>query len=247
MVIKLKFLLFFILLASCSSSEKKAELAQIHLKTGTSYLLKGNASQALSTLQEAEKLNPEDATIQNNLGLAFFLKKDYEKAETHLKKAILLKSPYSDAQNNLGRVYVELSRFDDAIKTLTPVVGDVSYPYIEKAYINLGLAYMKKGDLNTALVQFSRSIAANNTFCPSHNYYGQALFKLQKFEEAAESFETALKLCNNSYDEAHYYSGLSYYKIGEREKALARLEEVVKLYPDTEFAIKAKSMLKIMR
>ena len=70
---------------------------------------------------------------------------------------------------------------------------------------------------------------------------------MQKYEAAIDSFDSALKLCNNNYDEAHYFSGLSYFKAGKPEKAEARLEEVIKLYPDSEYAAKAKDMLKLIR
>lgn len=240
-------ILFILLLIACSSGEKNREQSQLYLKIGTNHLVKGNATLALQTLLEAEKLNTADPVVHNNLGLVYFLKKDFEKAESHITQALRINPKYSDARNNLGRVYIELTRYDEAIKELTVVTQDLTYGTIEKAYINLGLAYMKKGNIDTALVQFKKGIDANNKFCPSHNYHGQALFNLQKFDEAAESFETALKLCNNNYDEPHYYSGLSYYKTGQTEKAIARMEEVIRLYPDTEFATKAKSMLKIMR
>lgn len=234
-------------MAACASEEKNINLSKIHLKTGTTQLTKGNADVAITSLEEAKKLNPNDPTIYNNLGLAYFLKKDFEKAEDQLKKALQLKPSYGDAKNNLGRVYIELARFDDAIKELTSVVSDPTYTATEKALVNLGLAYFKKGDLPQALTQFKKAISANSSFCPAHNHVGHVYFQMQKFEEATESFEAALKLCNNNYAEAHYYSALSYYKVGQREKALARLQEVVKLYSDTEFAPKARSMLKIIQ
>ena len=130
---------------------------------------------------------------------------------------------------------------------MTEVTKDLTYPAPEKAFVNLGLAEMRKGDLKEAANDFKKSLEANNRFCPGYNYYGQTLFQEQKYDDAIDSFETALKLCNNNYDEAHYYSALSYFKAGQREKAEARLEEVIKLYPESEYAAKAKTMLKIIQ
>ncbi|MDZ4676451.1 MAG: tetratricopeptide repeat protein [Oligoflexia bacterium] len=247
MIKKLLLALLFMGLISCSSSSLRKEQAQLHLKIGTSHLMKGHYPQALKVLLEAEKLDPEDPVIQNNLGLAYFVRKEYELALTHMNKALQLNPKYSDARNNLGRVYIELTRYDAAILELNTVTKDLTYPTPEKAYVNLGLAHLKKNDTNHALQSFKKAMEANNRFCPGHNYYGQALFQLQKYEAAADAFENALKLCNNNYDEAHYYTGLCYYKLGQREKAKARLEEVVKLYPDSEYSGKAKSMLKIIQ
>jgi len=239
--------LFACLTIGCATSESKKDKSQIYLRLGTNHLLKGNYPQALASLLQAEALDPEDSVIQNNLGLAYFVRKEFSFAETHVKKALQIDPKYSDARNNLGRIYIEIARYNDAINELTQVVKDLTYSTVEKAYVNLGLAYLKKGDSSTTIQNFRKAIDANNKFCPAHNYYGQALFALQKYELSVDSFELALKLCNNDYDEAHYYSGLSNYKIGQKEKATARLEEVIKMYPDSEWATKAKAMLKIIR
>jgi type IV pilus assembly protein PilF len=251
MIRKLKWGLFLgalvALLGGCSSAEDKRDEAQLHLRIGTAHLMKGHYPQALGELLEAESLDPNDAVIQNNLGLAYFVRKQFDEAEQHVSKALAINPRYSDAKNNLGRVYIELTRYDDAITVLNQVTRDLTYPSPEKAFVNLGLAYMKKGELNAALTTFKKSLEANNRFCPAYNYMGQTHFQQQKYQDAIDDFETALKLCNGNYDEAHYWSALSYYKAGQREKAQARLEEVIKLYPDSEYAPKAKSMLKIMR
>ena len=236
-----------VLFAGCANAELEREKAQLHLRIGTSQLIKGHYPQALSELIEAEKLDPNDSVIQNNLGLAYFVRKEFELAEQHMQKDIQISPNYSDAKNNLGLVFIELARYDDAIAEITPVTRDLTYPTPEKAYVNLGLAHLRKGDLTLAQNIFKKSIETNSRFCPAYNYFGQALFQQKKYQEAIEAFESALKLCNNNYDEAHYFSALCFYKTGQREKAQTRLEEVIKLYPDSEYATKSKAMLKIMR
>jgi type IV pilus assembly protein PilF len=231
---------------ACASSKKK-ELAGLHLKIGTGYLVKGHSPQAISELGIAANLDPDNPVIQNNLGLAYFIRKEYELAQQHLTKALDLNDGYSDARNNLGRLYIELARYDAAISELNRVIKDLTYPSPEKAFVNLGLAHLKKGDTNAALSNFRRSIEANTKFCPGHNYYGQALFQLQKYDAAIDSFETALQLCNNKYDEPHYFSALTYFKTGQKEKAQARLEEVISAYPQSEYSQKARAMLKIIK
>ena len=243
--------LFFVFsllaLSGCGDAELRRDQAQLHLRIGTSHLIKGHYPQALYELLEAEKLDPNDAVIQNNLGLAYFVRKEYSQSEKHIGNALKLDPKYSDARNNLGRIYIELARYDEAILLLAEVTRDLTYAYPEKAFVNLGLAYMKKGDLTSAQNNFKKSLEANSHFCPAYNYYGQTLFQQTKYEAAIDAFDSALKLCNNNYDEAEYFSGLSYYKAGRQEKAQARLEDVIKQYPDSEFAAKAKDMLKLIQ
>jgi type IV pilus assembly protein PilF len=240
-------LFFSHFLLGCASGEIRQQQAQLHLRIGTSLLIKGHYPQALSELLEAEKLDPTEPVIQNNLGLAYFVRREYGLSESHIKKAISFSPGYSDAKNNLGRVYIEQARYDDAISELLPVTKDLTYPSPEKCFVNLGLAYLKKGDMGNAQKMYKKSIESNSRFCPGYNYLGQAYFQQQKYEDAIQSFDTALSLCNSNYDEAHYYSALSYYKAGQKEKAEARFQEVIKLYPNSEYAAKSKSMLKIIQ
>lgn len=234
-------------LLGCSANDIKKQQSEQLLTLGTQQIVKGNYTKAQSQLSDAENLDPENPVIKNNLGLVFFVKNDLSKSENYFKTALALNPKYSDARNNLARVYIELTRYDDAIKELQPVIADLNYSAVEKAYINLGLAYQKKGEINSAVVQYQKAISANRKFCPAHNYYGQALFSLQKYELALESFETALKLCNNNYEEAHYYRGLTFYKVGQTDKAIQQLQDVIKLYPGSDGARKSKQMLQLMR
>lgn len=246
-MVRIIFLVLAIAALGCAGATTQKDQAQLMLRHGTKQLIDNNYEQAFKTLKEAEELDREDPVIQNNLGLAYFVKKDFGEAEGRFKSALKLKPSYSDALNNLARVHIELTRYDEAIVELNNVTKDLSYPTVEKAYVNLGLAYLKKGNSALALNHFRRAIDANGKFCPAHNYYGQALFNLQKFDEALESFETALKLCNNNYDEARYYRALSYYKTGSAEKAETDFKTVVKLYPGTELAKKSERMLELLR
>lgn len=234
------------ILMGCSNTQLKRDQAQLHLRIGIGFFNQGKYPQALADLLKAEELDPDDPSIQNSLGLAYYVRKDYGAAEAHISKAIKLYPKFSEARNNLGRLYIDLGRYDEAITQFVIVTKDLTYQAPEKAFLNLGLAYMKKGALPLALNNFKKSMESNIRFCPAYNYYGQALFQQQKYMDAIDSFDQALSLCNNSYDEAHYYSALSYYKVGQTEKAMARLEEVERQYPQSEYATKAKNMLKII-
>jgi len=231
----------------CANGQLQRDQGQLHMRIGVGYLNQGKYPQALTELLKADQLDPNDPSIQNNLGLAYYVRKDFKAAEAHIRKAIKLYPNYSDARNNLGHLLTDLGRYDEAITELNIVIKDLTYQTPERAFLNIGIAYMKKGDFNGALNNFKKSMESNTRFCPAYNYYGQTLFQQQKYTDAIDSFDQALALCNNNYDEAHYYSAISYYKVGQTEKAKARLEEVEKQYPQSDYAIKAKNMLKTIR
>ncbi len=235
------------LVASCAHSTLNKEQAQLHLRIGVGYMAQGHNPQALGELLKAEELDPEDPPIQNNLGLAYYFRKEFALSEIHIKKAIALDPKYTDARNNLARLCIDTGRYDEAVTQLNIVVKDLTYPSPERAFLNLGLVYFRKGELTSSLRNLKKSMESNIKFCPAYNYYGQVLLQQQKYPAAIEAFDQALSLCDNNYDEAHFFSAISFYKSGQKEKAVARLEEVERRYPASEYATKAKNMLKIIR
>lgn len=236
-------LILWVGISACSSGDVRKEQAQLYLKNGTSHMSKGHYRQSLKSLLEAYRLDSEDPRILNNLGLAYYLLKNYDKALSFVGQALESRPQYSDARNNYGRILIAMGEYDQAIIHLKTVKKDLTYPTPEKALANLGLAYLNKKRFKTALKTFRMSIKTNNKYCPGHNYYGRTLLELKKYPQAINSFEKALALCRNHYDEAHYYNAIAHLRSGQREKGLARLEEVVRLYPQSDFADKALSIL----
>jgi type IV pilus assembly protein PilF len=236
------------LLTSCASSEKARDEAELRLRIGTSYLQSGNYPYALRELQTAEKLDPKNEMIQNNLGLVYFFRDRYELSASHLKRAIDMKPEFAEARNNYARVLIELTRYDQAIAELKRVVEDLTYPDPAKAWVNMGLAYFRKGDFATARSRFAQAIQLNRDNCLAQNLYGRTLLELGKLQDATQALDNAIVICRRlKYDEPNYFSGLAYYKLGKASSAIARMEEVVKLYPDGAYAKKAESMLKLMK
>jgi Tfp pilus assembly protein PilF len=67
------------------------------------YLLKsGDLNKAIDQLNEANRLQPENANINYNLGLLYMKKKDYQKAKIHAKKAYELGFPLQGLKNMLS-------------------------------------------------------------------------------------------------------------------------------------------------
>ncbi len=225
-----------------SGQKQDPQKAHLHLRVGTGYLERGNLPAAFRELKQAVDLDPENPVVHNNLALTYFARDKIKKAEEHFLTALSLQPNYSDARNNYGRLLIELNRYDEALEELTKVTNDLGYEAPEKAYLNLGLVYMRKGQLKKAEKSFARALKYNRNFCQAHNQYGQSLFRQGRFKKAARSLDKALFLCKK-YDEAHFYSALSYLRSGEKSKALARVQEIMALYPNSVYRDKAKKLL----
>jgi type IV pilus assembly protein PilF len=248
--LKILVLLSLAMTSSCGMMDKSRdrEKAQLHMQLGSSLYSQKNYPQALSELLEAERLDPNNPLIQNNLALTYLVRDKMEIAETHFKKALALDPKFTDARNNLGSLYISVGFFEKAIEELKIATADLTYSEPEKSWANLGQAYFNKGDYSAAKEAFQNSLKERRESCYTMNLYGRSLFELKNYTSAAESLDQAIRLCEKSkFDEPHFYSGLSYYKLGNIEQAHARLSELVQLYPQSRFVQKAKDLLEVAK
>jgi type IV pilus assembly protein PilF len=238
----------FILTACATNSATDAEKAELFLHMGGTQFDNGNYPAALTALLKAEELDAKNPAVQNNLGLVYFMRQRYDLSEKHMRRALNLNSKYSEARNNLGRVLIEEGKFKDAEKEIQLVIDDLTYPAVDKAYVNMGLAQFNQKNYKDAKESFLHAINASRDNCIANAYYGRTFFEMKEYVKAATALDTAIGFCQRAlYDEPHYYSALTYYRLGERDKSMARFSEIVKLYPEGKYREKSKAMLDMLR
>ncbi len=245
----LKWLFSFVFfLTACSSNSSREEIGLLHLQIGTAHLSNGKYPQALKELLIAESYAPRNALIQNNLGLAYFVRGKIELAEKHLRKAIDIDGKFSDARNNLGRILYEKKRYKEANEEIQKVLQDLTYTNPEKANFNMGLIQFATGNYSDASESFLKTLEVMRDNCDAHNYYGRSLYEMKKYNKAAAALDRAVLFCKKiQNDEPHYYSALSYLKLGQKAKSRARLEEIIGGYPEGKYQEKSKELLDLMR
>lgn len=234
-----------ILISSCAStSNKDEERAALHLKIGTALLNQGQYPAALSELLKAEKLDPTNPIVQNNLGLSYFVRDRLDLAEKHIRKALSLQPKYTDARNNLGRLLIEKKNYSDAIKELKLASQDLTYNDPSKLMANLGHAYYLNGNFQDARDTFLEALKYRRHDCFSMTLYGQSLYRLKNYNLSTRALDEAIRTCqNNAKEEPYYFSAISYLKLGQRAQAFARLKEYVDTFPKGTFTAKAKNLM----
>jgi len=225
---------------------EKANPASYHYQMGLSFLNERNYTSALIDLTEANKLDPDNPEIIYNLGRAYMGKKRPDLAEPILQRAIMLKPNYSAARNDLGVVYLELKRWDNAIQEFKIVKDDLFYENSENAAINLGLAYLGKGDYPKALEEL-RTVAVMNPRNPVVRLsLGRVMFAMGKSEEAIIEYNRALEIYRD-YGAVFYYLGQAYLKLNSVVAARAAFKEAARLAPDTELGRAAIGYLELIK
>jgi len=235
-------------LMGCASKTKETrERAALHMQIGTGYLSKGLYPQAMTELLRAEELDSTNPYIQNNLGIAYYVRARPKQAEAKFREAIRLEPRFSDAKNNLARALIDQKRYSEAIRLLQDVEGDLTYQFPEKTLSNLGMAYFEQGNYRKAGEYLERSMQIRRESCTTANYYGRTLYETKKIREAAQVLDQAIEYCRTTkFEDPIYFSAMSYFSLGEKEKTRARIEELLKEYPKSKYVAKAKGMLELL-
>lgn len=224
----------------------KPNPASYHYQMGLSYLGELNFSSALFELTEAEKLDPDNPDVLYNLGMAYIGKKRPDLAEAKLLKAITLKQNFSVARNDLGVAYLDLKRWDSAIQQFKIVKDDLFYDNNENATINLGLAYLGKGDYSKALEELQAVATLNPRNPVVRLSLGRVWFAMDKSELAISEYTKALDIYRD-YGAAHYYLGQAQLKLNRIDAARASFKETVRLIPDKELGRAASGYLELLK
>src|SRR6185369_6841129 len=220
--------------------------ASYHYQMGLSYLGERNYTSALYDLTEAEKLDPDNPEVLYYLGLALIGKKRPDLAEPKLLKAILLKPNFSAARNDLGVAYLELKRWDNAIQQFKIVKDDLFYENNENATINLGLAYLGKGDYPKALEELRAAAAGNPRNPVIHLSLGRVWFAMDKTDQAIVEYRKALEIYKD-YAAAYYHLGLAQLKLNNQEAAKSAFKEVLRIMPDSDLGRSSLGYLELLK
>jgi type IV pilus assembly protein PilF len=232
--------------SGCALNQAAKNKSLYHYQMGQSFYAENNFTGALVEFSEAEKLTPKDPALLNDLGLTYFRKGRYDLAEVKYLRAIDLRRDFSEARNNLGVDYLELKRWDDAIKQFKIVQDDLFYQGQSGTAINLGLAYLGKGD-NPKALAILRAAASKNPSDPRTRLdLGRVYFALGKPELAVTEYRKALEL-NGSYASAHYNMGLAQVKLKDFAAAKRAFKEVIRIAPDSEIGQLSRENLDLLK
>jgi len=129
------------------------------------YFYGNNLEKSIFYYEKAKYLFPNYYKLYNNLGIVYFQKRDYKRAEENYLKAIYLNPKNHEAYNNLGSLYIETGKYEQAIPYLLKCI-EIS-PSFYVAYFNLGMAYYLKNDYKKAREYFEKTLKIKPDFKPA--------------------------------------------------------------------------------
>lgn len=217
------------------------------------WLNRGQLREALEHTLAAVSLDEDNAEAQH---LASLLYLDFcsrgpsecrlKEAEAHARKALKVRPDFREARNTLGVVLIHLGRPKEAVDVLRPLSEDILYQTPEKAWGNLGWAYLESNQLELAIDALRRSIAAQPLFCVGSYRLGLAYERKGELEAALNSLTRALETsapeCGRLQDAFAARARVAT-RLGQTEQARVDLTRCVELTASTKTGKNCRAML----
>lgn len=221
------------------------------------WLNRGQLRPALEHTLRAVELDENNADAQHLAALLFL---DFcsrgpaecrlSDAELHARKALEIRPDFREARNTLGVTLIHHKKAREAIQVLKPLSDDILYQTPEKAWGNLGWAYLEAGELDRALDALRRSIAAEPLFCVGRFRLGLAHERKGELALALETLTRALETeapeCARLQD-AIAARGRVASRLGQTELARADLARCVELSRSTQTGKNCRTLLQKLK
>jgi tetratricopeptide (TPR) repeat protein len=137
--------------------------------------------------------NPRDADAHYQLGLIYQNRRQFTEAISRFKRSIEIDPKEADPQYQMGRIARQQKRIDEAIGYLATAVALDDKLSQSEVWRELGAAYFDAGKTDEAAVALAKFVDRRPYDPEGLYYYGRALAKLGRGNEARESFQTAIE------------------------------------------------------
>ncbi len=188
-------------IANLVADKDKNQAARAHFSVGYLYMTSFSAisvseekalDRAITSYDEAVRLDPDNAKAYNNRGIAKGKMGRKEEAIADFDKAVRLDPDYVDAHFNRGVVKGEVGRHKEAIADYNEAVR--LDPDDAKAYNNRGISKMEMGRHEEAIADFDEAVRLDPDHAKAYNNRGVAKKEMGRHEEANSDFDEAVRL-----------------------------------------------------
>lgn len=117
------------------------------------------ADRALSYLNRLNRLQPDDAQVHNQIGVAFLIKEDFAAAQAAFVRAIELDPSFVEAQRNYAALLIETEQYEDGIRAFQQIV--INHPDDVPALLNLAKLNLEADRLEDARLYINKALEAD--------------------------------------------------------------------------------------
>jgi tetratricopeptide (TPR) repeat protein len=152
--------------------QKNPEDFEAHYNLAALLMGRGEVAEAIVHFAEANRIRPNEPTVNNAFGAALLAAGHIEESIPHLTAALNARPDYFDARYNLGNALASLGDFRGALTQFQAAVR--INPEDANAEANLGSAFAEIGDTKQARLHYQRALQLN----PNHELAKENLQQL---------------------------------------------------------------------
>lgn len=178
-------------------------------------------------------LYPNARAAHNNLGMEYFLLRDYEEAIRHFDDALGIRLD-SKSQANRAAALVALGRLDEALEEFQKALA--LEPDLPDAMYGIGNIYQKKGDLLKAAEQYRLTLAVAPDYANALNNLGAVYIQLHDWDHAIETLKAAID-AKPDFIESYYNLAGVYEEKGMRREAEDMYRKALALHAEDPDAL----------
>ena len=134
---------------------------QDYLKLAVGYLDQGDLASAKRHLNNAVKIDPNNAEIFAIWGLIYAREGEFDLADENFRRSLRIDGNNSKTRNNYSAFLFAQSRYQDAYNELERVVRDTEYDQRSQAFENMGVAALRLDRKEDAERAFTRALQLN--------------------------------------------------------------------------------------
>ncbi len=153
--------------------QKNPEDFEAHYNLAALLMGRGEIGEAMAHFAKANRIRPNEPTVNNAFGAALLAAGRTEESIPHLTAALNARPDYFDARYNLGNALASLGDFRGALAQFQAAVR--INPEDANAEANLGSAFAEIGDVKQAKLHYERALQLN----PNHELARENLQQLQ--------------------------------------------------------------------
>ena len=211
-----------------TAQARQAEVQQ-HVARGAGLLQKNQYADAEVEYRAAVRLDPENADLHHNLGVALEREHDLDGAIAEYREAVRLNPNYELPHLGLGNSLLGKGDPDGAITEYREAVR--LNPNLADAHHSLGAGLERKGDMDGAIAEYREALRLNPNFADAHHSLGATLERKGDMDGAIAEYRETLRL-NPNYDLPHLGLGNALLSKGDLDGAIAQYREALRLNPN---------------
>ena len=194
----MKNIIFILILLFATLSIKAQSSSEKLIREGVSLHDKGRYKEAISSYEEALKVNPSSMSAVYEMSLSYLKLNNYERAVSLSSKVINanFQPLLMDAYIVKGTALANMDKMSDAIKTLNDAVVRCGDEYL--LHFNLGLCYFNSKDNKMAAHHLRKAIEIDATHSSAFLLYAYALNDLDQWVQSFYAFHFFLLLEPNT-------------------------------------------------